>query len=363
MLAGCCCAAYAQPAASTDAPASTQPLRKRIVLPPGFKLASIAGRRVICEPDDVKLIQQTLLTLAPATRPTTMPIDLLTRLTQRRSALIKEMTDDLELPSADQAAALVDNKLTTVVKQFRDIEVPVYFLATTVQKLTNLVSSGWGGDWFTYNSATGQLMLKAGVTLDTEKPMDDIILPIIFADGATADQKVETIGRVVRSSEHNIQSQVAARAQVVIQLTIADFINDEAIVPLKLQPDQQWFRFGVCSVLSAKYLSQISGTPLSDIIARMTNEPEGTQVKAATVDLIHPVNAADLRDDVVPYYIEAMRRKSTLVIWNWTRGEGALLGKALDALRKTPAADGRALVQTIKQATGTDLSAKLSAGN
>jgi hypothetical protein len=207
------------------------------------------------------------------------------------------------------------------------------------------------------------LMLKAGVTLDTEKPMDDIILPIIFADGATADQKVETIGRVVRSSEHNIQSQVAARAQVVIQLTIADFINDEAIVPLKLQPDQQWFRFGVCSVLSAKYLSQISGMPLSDIIARMTNEPEGTQVKAATVDLIHPVNAADLRDDVVPYYIEAMRRKSTLVIWNWTRGEGAVLGKAIEALRKTPAADGAALVQTIKQATGTDLSAKLIAGN
>jgi len=205
-------------------------------------------------------------------------------------------------------------------------------------------------------------MLKAGITLDAERPMDDVVLPVIFPPEATADQKAEILSRVIRSSEQNIQNQVASRAMGVAQLTIADFINDEVIVPLKLQPDQQWFRFGVCSVLSAKYLSRISGMPLSGIVDRMIAEPANAPVKMASVDLIHPLNTADLKEDVVPYYIEAMRRKSTKVVFDWTRGEGALIGKALEALRKTPAPDGPGMVQVIKQATGSDLSRQLGAG-
>src|SRR5690349_20450201 len=60
--------------------AASQPARKALTVPPGFRLTSMVGRSVVCESENVRWIQQTLLTLAPATRPSTMPVDLVKNL-------------------------------------------------------------------------------------------------------------------------------------------------------------------------------------------------------------------------------------------------------------------------------------------
>jgi hypothetical protein len=345
---------------TTSAPttASTEPTRKTVALPEKFKLVSITGRSVLCNEKDVRWIQQALLTLEPATRPSTMPSDLLIRLGEKRDDLIKQVTADLALNDPGAATRLVDDKLAVLVKKFRDMRVPLYFLATTVDKLDQLVKGGWGGDWF-FHDNNGQLMLKAGVTLDPDKPIDDVVLPVLFGPDDTPEQKVATLARVVRSSENNIQTQLAFRSALLVQLAIGDFINDEVIVPLKLENDQQWLRYGVCGVLSAKYLCQISGIAMQQMIDRMTAESPKAPVRAATVDLVHPTNFADLREELVPYYVDATRRKSTKVVYEWTKGDGAPIARSLVALRKTPAPDAAALVQRIKEATGTDLTEQL----
>src|SRR3954467_2110701 len=75
--------AAAQPGAGGAAPA--QPATRRIaVIPPGFKRAEINGRIAVYEPADEQWVTATLQKNAAATRPATLPVAMLDKLTAKR---------------------------------------------------------------------------------------------------------------------------------------------------------------------------------------------------------------------------------------------------------------------------------------
>src|SRR5439155_26669576 len=209
--------------------ASTQSTRKAVTVPEGYVVTHVTGRSVLCPKGELRWTQESLLRLEPATRPSTMPSEVVVRLRGRRDELVKQMTADLALRDAHVAAAFVDDKLAPLVRQFRDLRVPLYFFETSIDKLKELVAGGWGSDWFSYNAASGELLLHTNIALDPDKPADDVVLPVLISPEMTLDQKREALGRAVRDSEFNVQNQLAARAQGSIQVAIADFINDQAI--------------------------------------------------------------------------------------------------------------------------------------
>src|SRR5947209_7832742 len=91
----------AQTTAPTSAPATgpatTRRARWELVLPPGFVKLSVGDHLAICDAADEPWVKEALSSTTAATRPTTMPADLITRLNSHRPALLKQMTSDFGL--------------------------------------------------------------------------------------------------------------------------------------------------------------------------------------------------------------------------------------------------------------------------
>src|SRR5436190_16952581 len=76
--------ATAQPPPTAPDPAkpgaaTTSPAPYVLIMPPGFEKVTVAGHTALCEPNDREWVKKTLEQIKPATRPTTMPADLLAR--------------------------------------------------------------------------------------------------------------------------------------------------------------------------------------------------------------------------------------------------------------------------------------------
>ena len=92
------------PAAPTSAPA---PPRK-VVIPNGFKVVTVGNRHVICEPADEAWVATALGKAQPTTRPSTMPADLVQRLTDQRTPTLQQFARDLALSDLAGPAAMYD---------------------------------------------------------------------------------------------------------------------------------------------------------------------------------------------------------------------------------------------------------------
>src|SRR4051812_45448581 len=83
---------YAQPAAAPPATAaSTAPARYAVVMPAGFEKVEVGGHMAICKPADMEWVKKGLAEVKPATRPTTMPVDVLKKATAGRDTVAKQM--------------------------------------------------------------------------------------------------------------------------------------------------------------------------------------------------------------------------------------------------------------------------------
>jgi hypothetical protein len=160
----------------------------------------------------------------------------------------------------------------------------------------------------------------------------------------------------------SVMHDVAMQAQRRAWMAFVQFIGEQAMAPLKPKPDQQWFTFGVSSVLGARYAAQLIGAPAEEVLAGLSMDDPRNPIRPATLDLLHPADPAQLRSSYLPAYIDAYNRKSVRA----TRalldkaGDGAA-AKVLAAWKASPPADGAALVALIKSATGVDIAADLRA--
>src|SRR5256885_1784711 len=98
----------AQPAAPP--PPATAPVPPPYVLemPPGYQKIAVGEHTVLCLPADAEWVKKALAETKPATRPTTMPTDLLKRVADNRAAVVKQMVSDLALADDKQPNRLFD---------------------------------------------------------------------------------------------------------------------------------------------------------------------------------------------------------------------------------------------------------------
>src|SRR5262245_17614411 len=115
--------------AQATVPTSRPTTRRSVVIPPGFERVEAASRIALCEKSDEPWVKQALQSAAPATRPTTMPSDLITRFGEKRDAILKGMSHDLGIDTTE-IVTFFDEKLVPSLHQLDQLKPPLLYLVT-----------------------------------------------------------------------------------------------------------------------------------------------------------------------------------------------------------------------------------------
>jgi hypothetical protein len=343
-------------------PSTSPATRHEVIVPPGFARISVSDREILCLPEDEAWVRQAVSAIQPATRPSTMPVDLIQRAETARPEIERQIAADLGNTDAAAIQALFDARLLPMLRQFESLDPPLFYMTTTRERLRDLVKGGWSDPRFHYNRAANDVTFNMSINFSIDGPLDDTVFPVLYTADETDEQKSEKLTDTIQIAEKDITELISNRSQFLTQMAFVQFVSDQAMNRLELPADEAWFGLGVCGYLSARYSSPILDTPTDALLAAMTYEHPRNPVKVATVDLLHPTPASDLREKIVPIYLDAMRRKSTEVVRQWVAEAGEeAIPKTITAIRASKPADGAALVKLILETTGVDLTAPLSA--
>jgi hypothetical protein len=358
-LGACALAGAQEGPAATQGVATTAPVRRALVVPAGYKVIEVGDRRVVAEGGEEGWIRKAMAELAPATRPTTGPVDLVERLVAVRGELAREMVGDLGLADGAKVEAFLE-RMVREMGRYGEVRPPVFYLATTRKKLVGLVKSGWEDPRYYYNRAADEVMIDTGMRLSIEGEMDDMLLPALYLEDASPEVRAGVLQRMVQQTERMVADEVARRARVGLQVGLITFVIDEVFRPMGLKKGQDWFGVGASGVLSARYVARVSGAAEKELLDQMVAESPRVPVKAAGVDLIRPVEMGALREQVVPFYLDAVRRKSTAAVRAIEeQGGRGSIGKVIAGMRKDLPADGEGLVKLIERETGVDVRGKV----
>lgn len=343
-----------------DAPAAARTPNK-IAAPAGYVRVEVAGRVAICSQPDETWVRPALEKASPATRPTTSPADMLTHIAEQRATLKSAILADLG--TIDDAAidALLNDELPKIARDYQAFKTPVVYLVTTRDGVKRLMESGWSDPHFRYNRVTGEVMFDLAIPIAVDGPMDEAVLPALFAPEGTPEKNAGDFATFLSRSETGIAQSVAGRCHFELYSKLGGFVTKNAVEPLKLKPDQAWLGTGLADFFAARYTTMISGVSMLEMIQGLTMNPRGAQMNAASVDLVRPLPVDALRSEKVPAYLDARRRKACAVMYLLsTEGSADAPAKALAALRKTPPADNAALIDAITAATGQNLTKYLA---
>ena len=348
-----------QPSATNEEPTT----RHVVTVPPGFARVEVTGVVAFCEPADEAWVRQVLANLDPVTRPSTMPAELYDLVEAHRPEILRQLPEMLALDSDAKVRVMFDEKLVPVISRMRRLDPPIRYLVTTRPRLKELLRDGtWSDPRFYYNRAADDVTFDLSIPLSVERELDETILPALYKPEDPPDDKARKLREVVRETQASVLAAISRRCQFIVQMSFIEFIADEVFQPLNLKPDQAWIGLGVAGALGARYASLITGTPKEQIIAEMTYEHPRHPVKDRTIDLLDPTDPQDLRRNIVPLYIDAMRRKSTRVIDHWIDTDGTTpITQTIQAMRQQMPPDGEGLVNLIRKTTGTDLAPSLKA--
>jgi hypothetical protein len=355
-------AVHAQPAATgqaTSAPATSQRARYELTMPPGMVKVIVGERVAICDPADEAWVKEILTQTGPATRPSTMPSDLITSLNAKRNDIIKAMAGDLGLSDAAAINQQLDSSVIPALQKFQNFKPSIFLMPITRQKLLALVKGGWRNPQFYYNRAADDVSVNTNIAMSVDRPMDDYIVPAIADQSATIETRKDALKNELLQLELGVLQRVSSEAELTLQTELAKVIEKLAVAPISpLKPGQEWFGLGVEGVFSGKYLAMISGLSRDAITQAMTTPDPRNPIRSATIDLLHLTAPRDLNPQFVGPYIDAMRRKSVAVVTEFVRQAGEpAAAKAIAEIAKQKPADGEAMLKVIKDATGVDLTA------
>src|SRR2546423_13644609 len=104
-------------------------------------------------------------------------------------------------------------------------------------------------------------------------------------------------------------------------------------------------------------MPQLNGIPNETLPPLLPDDAPRTPTRAPTTTLIHPTDPYQLRPAYAPAYIDALRRRSVLVVNSLVQRTGPeALPKLLNAIKQNQPKDADALLELIKQTVGVDLS-------
>lgn len=344
------------PTSAPDAP------RYVMTIPPGFHKVESGFRVALCEAVDDAWVKKALADVAPTTMPSTMPADIIDRLNDRRGILKARIAGDLSLKDTVLVDQLIDKTMIPQAKKLNEIQPPIFYLVSTRDRIKQLLKNGWSDPRFRYNRVNDDVNFSPDLRLSDERPMDDMVMPVIYAPDATPEAKRKVLEQMMQRNEASVVDAFSRRSQLIAQLALIEFIQKQALDPLKLKDDQQWLGLGMQAVLSARYMHDLLGISEEDLLARMTRDDPRNPIRPDAVDLLHPADRAQMKREWVPLYGDAYRVKSARVVRNWSAkcGESAV-ATTLAAMRANPPADGPALIKLISVTTGVDLTSEVKA--
>lgn len=369
-----CAAATAQITATMTQPATdqsaatTQPTTAHVryvaTVPPGFARLSGQGafwsRIIFCPKDDASWLAAALTPAGPATRPTTMPADILQQLQAKRQQLIDRISDDLAITPA-QTASELDQHILPYVQKMQSMQPSVIFLVTTVTDLRKILNQGWENPQFRFNpDANESVYLGAHLDLTVGRASDDSVFPVIFNPDDKHAAITTGLNQRIRQDETVIAADVSVRAQSSLQMQFANLLDRKLVSTLKAKDDQQWFFVGLLGVLPTKWMALLTGGNENQLLGGLEQPNPSNPLRAAGLDLTHPVAFSSLEPSAIPLYEDAFRRRSTWIVDYWLQHSPPdSLHKTMAALRANPPPDCAALVNIIKSNTGADLMPQL----
>jgi hypothetical protein len=344
------------PTTSATGPATTRRARWQMTMPAGF-VKVLAGERVaICDPADQTWVKEALPSVVPATKPSTMPADLIGRVNDHRAALVKLIAADFGISDSSKIDQYFDQTIIPDLHKLQDFRPPIFFMPIERQKLKELVKAGWGEPKFYYNRVADDVAFVATVALSTDG-MDDYVMPLIYDPSDPIDLRQKRLRQVATELDASVVARIATQGQATLQQDLIHFIDQTTFAPLQLKNGSEWFGVGIEGIYSARYVGMINDTPPEQIIRFMTRDDSGNPLRAKAIDLLHLTPPAQLRPQYGPFYFDAMRRKSMQVVNDWlTKAPADSTAKVLSAIAQQKPGDGEALVKIIKDVSGVDLS-------
>ncbi|HTL30142.1 MAG TPA: hypothetical protein VL282_13010 [Tepidisphaeraceae bacterium] len=356
-------AIVAQPATgAASAPATTQRARFEIIIPPGFQKVTIGGHTVLAEPTDLPWITEALTNFKPTTRPTTMPADLMASLKEVRPQIEKQLADDLGINDPKLTTELFEQILYPNLTRLGEMKPPLFYLVTTRDRLKQLLRDGWRDPRLHYNKVSDEVQFTSTLELNVDGPMDDYIVPAVYAPDTKPEQRREQLGVVVNKTEQGLTGAISVKGQAFVHTAIMNFIGRNVFAELKPAPSQEWLSMGASSTLAAKYTALANHMDFKLLMARMTADNPKNPISSRTIDLAHPTNPTDLRREALPFYVDALGKKSMVVVMKILDQGGAdAIKKIVAAFKEKKPRAGDELVKLIKDATGVDVSEDVKA--
>src|SRR5205809_1171424 len=196
---------------STSGPATTRRVRWRMTPPPGFVKVSVGDRVAICDPADEAWVKPALTAAPPATKPSTMPTELIQRVTDRRATLAKQLATDFAISDQASIDKLIDQTILPDLHKLQEFHAPIYFMPIAREKLKDLVKGGWGDPKFYYNRAADDVAFMRAIALSTED-MDDYVMPLIYDPTDSVEARQKVMREQVTDLEASVMSRVAVQA-------------------------------------------------------------------------------------------------------------------------------------------------------
>lgn len=351
------------PPAGAAAPAET-PKRQEMVVPPGYQKVTVGEHTVLCEAAEAAWVKLALGEVKPPAKPNISPADVIKALPDKRAALAKQVATDLALTDDRSVGEFLDAKLIPTLKKLQEFRPPVYFLVTTQEKLKNLTKAGWGEPRYHYNGVADAAAYDQNIAYTISTPMDDVVLPAFYTDAMATDARVKGLTAYVQEFDGRMAATSASQVTPATFSLFVEFLRERHLDALKLRRDQEWLVMGISNYLAVKYTSTVTGTTREEMLRDLVTEPRDFPVGARSIDLAKPSDESAMRPQLVPYYTQAMQRKSLAVVAYLAEqaGEGAI-PKTLTALRaKAPPADAAGLVKVVQEASGMDVAKFLAPG-
>lgn len=347
------------PALAQEAPAPAQPAapaRYVLTLPPGFVMVQGTRGKSICEPTDLEWVQKTLSAADAATRPSTMPSDLLTRWDASKAQIISQMAADYAVDDPSLFTKQLDSSVTPELRKLQDFAPPIFYLVTTEPRLKELLKAGqWTSRDFVYNRLADEIAYRQSISLTVDRPMDDTVTAAFYEPGDDQAARSARLARALDSAHHEVDQVISGRAMFLVHGALIDAAVQVVFKPLALPRDQQWLGVGLAGATSADYAELAIGSPRKEFILMLCAELRNNPIKISTINLLDPADPAALKPQYATAYADSYRRKSVLATLRIVDKNRAALPELMRSLRKTPCKSGQELLERIKQVTGVDL--------
>ncbi len=378
--------AAAPPAPAPAAPAAVTPVVDtpkpiKFVTPPGYKQILDGSMTIVFEPNDEEWVKKGLaeakknliekddkgvVVMDAAGKPKPLhpkggPADMLVKnLVENRANLVKQITADLGLADDRAANSLIDEKVIPNLVKYDKMQVPIFYLVTTQDKLKTLVKNGWGDDRkFHYNRVADAVAYDDNISFSTDekKPGDDIVRVLFYNDKdekETPEKRQTGLGNVIANTEMKVAVEVAKQAFPSTFQVVSKWIEETQFGSMKLGRDQIWLKLGISNFLAAKYSDLITGLPKQEFLKPFLTEDKDVLIRAMSVDLSAPLDPSKIQPGVGLSYDEALKKKAVLVTaFIVDRSDSKSIPNILASIRKQMPVDGKALIDAIKKATDT----------